>query len=64
MTTATDALVTIVWALVVVIVLSFAASSVKVPKEWERMAVLRLGKFRGMRGPGAFLRIPIIDQVA
>ena len=30
---------------------------------WERALVLRLGKFRALRGPGLFFIIPIIDTV-
>ena len=37
--------------------------AIKVPKEWERMLVLRMGKFHKMGGPGLFFVIPIIDSV-
>jgi len=36
--------------------------SIKVAKHWERVVVLRLGKFRKMAGPGIFFIIPIIDE--
>ena len=38
-----------------------AASGVKVANQWERIAVLRLGKFQAMRGPGLFWIVPIFD---
>jgi regulator of protease activity HflC (stomatin/prohibitin superfamily) len=38
--------------------------AIKVVDQWERVAVLRFGKFRGMRGPGVFLIIPIIDTLS
>ncbi|KYZ77628.1 peptidase [Anaerosporomusa subterranea] len=38
--------------------------SLKVANEWEKAVVLRLGKFRGLKGPGHFWVIPIIDSVA
>ena len=38
--------------------------SVKVAAPWDRAVVLRLGKFRALRGPGVFLMVPIIDTVA
>lgn len=41
-----------------------AASSPKVAKQWERAVVLRLGRFRGLRGPGLFWIIPFIDTVS
>ena len=38
--------------------------SVKVAAAWDRAVVLRLGRFRALRGPGVFLMVPIIDTVA
>jgi regulator of protease activity HflC (stomatin/prohibitin superfamily) len=38
--------------------------AIKVAKQWERVAILRLGKFVGLRGPGAFLIIPIVDSLS
>ena len=35
--------------------------ALKVASQWEIVVVLRLGKFHGLRGPGAFWIIPIID---
>ncbi len=35
--------------------------AVKVASQWEKAIVLRLGKFRGLRGPGLFWIIPIVD---
>jgi regulator of protease activity HflC (stomatin/prohibitin superfamily) len=32
--------------------------------EWERMIVLRFGKFRAVKGPGLFWVIPFIDKIA
>ena len=39
----------------------FLAASVKVVAQWERMIVLRLGKFQGIAEPGLRLLIPVID---
>ena len=33
----------------------------KVASQWEKVIVLRLGKFKGLKGPGLFWVIPIID---
>jgi regulator of protease activity HflC (stomatin/prohibitin superfamily) len=33
-------------------------------RQWERAIVLRLGKLKGVRGPGMFLIIPFIDEVS
>ena len=32
--------------------------------QWERAVVLRLGKLQSVAGPGIFLIVPVIDQVA
>lgn len=39
------------------------ASSVKIADQWEKGIVLRMGKFTGLKGPGIFFVIPIIDRV-
>ncbi|TET10974.1 MAG: slipin family protein [Candidatus Thorarchaeota archaeon] len=45
-------------------ILMFVASGIKVLKEWERIAILRLGKFKHIRGPGVVWVMPILDKVA
>jgi regulator of protease activity HflC (stomatin/prohibitin superfamily) len=40
-----------------------AAQSPKVGRQWERAIILRLGKYVGMRGPGLFWIVPLIDTV-
>jgi len=47
-------------ALVIAVIVMFA---VKVAAQWERVVVLRLGRFRALKGPGLFVVIPIIDTV-
>ena len=42
----------------------FGLFSLKVADQWEKGVVLRLGRFRGLRGPGVFWVIPIVDRVA
>jgi regulator of protease activity HflC (stomatin/prohibitin superfamily) len=39
------------------------ALSPKVAKQWERGVVLRLGRYIGLRGPGLFWIVPLIDSV-
>ena len=41
----------------------FFLISVKIANQWERALVLRFGKYRGLRGPGLFFIIPIVDSV-
>ncbi|WP_455787093.1 slipin family protein [Parabacteroides goldsteinii] len=38
------------------------ATSIRIADQWERAVVLRMGKFKGLRGPGPFMIIPIIDS--
>ncbi len=37
--------------------------SIKVVRQWEKVAVLRLGKYIGLRGPGMFWIIPVVDTL-
>ncbi len=39
------------------------ASSIHISDQWEKAVVLRMGKYTGLRGPGPFMIIPIIDRV-
>jgi regulator of protease activity HflC (stomatin/prohibitin superfamily) len=39
------------------------AVAVKVAAPWDRAVVLRLGRFRAIKGPGLFFIIPVIDTV-
>jgi regulator of protease activity HflC (stomatin/prohibitin superfamily) len=38
--------------------------SIKVADQWEKVAVLRLGRYIGLRGPGLFHVIPIVDRLS
>jgi len=40
------------------------AASIKYTDQWEKAVLLRLGRYRGLRGPGYFAIVPIIDRVA
>ena len=44
--------------------LMFVASGIKILKEWERVAILRLGKFKAIKGPGVIWVTPLLDKVA
>ena len=47
-----------------VIISILISSSIQVADQWEKAIVLRMGKFSGLRGPGLFFIIPIIDQLS
>jgi regulator of protease activity HflC (stomatin/prohibitin superfamily) len=38
--------------------------SIKVVQQWQRVAILRFGRYRGLRGPGLFLIVPIMDTLS
>ena len=38
--------------------------AIVVVDQWEKVAVLRFGRYRGLRGPGLFLIIPIVDTLS
>ena len=39
------------------------SQAIKIVREYERVVIFRLGRFSGVKGPGIFLIIPIIDRV-
>jgi regulator of protease activity HflC (stomatin/prohibitin superfamily) len=54
----------LVFLIVVVAVLAtIAASSVRILREYERAVVFRLGRLIGQKGPGLILLIPVIDRM-
>jgi regulator of protease activity HflC (stomatin/prohibitin superfamily) len=38
--------------------------AIKVVRQWEKVALLRLGKYVGLRGPGLFLIVPILETLS
>lgn len=47
---------------VILIVLAFLATGIRIAQEYQRSIVFRLGRFTGLKGPGIFWIIPIIDR--
>jgi regulator of protease activity HflC (stomatin/prohibitin superfamily) len=50
-------------AAVVVLAGVLVSASVQIADQWEKAVVLRLGKFAGLRGPGIFYIVPLMDVV-
>lgn len=50
--------------LLLIIFAGLLASSIRIADQWERAVVLHMGKFKGLRGPGPFMIIPVIDSVS
>ncbi len=48
---------------IVVLVVLFLASAIKVLKEYERGTIFRLGRLIGSKGPGLIILIPLVDKM-
>lgn len=56
------------WLVALVIVIGslialYFMFALKVANQWEKAIVLRFGRFRGLKGPGMFWIIPIVDGI-
>jgi hypothetical protein len=38
--------------------------AIKVVRQWEKVALLRLGRYVGLRGPGIFHIIPVVETLS
>jgi regulator of protease activity HflC (stomatin/prohibitin superfamily) len=45
-------------------VMAVLSGSIKYADQWEKAVVMRLGRYSGLRGPGYFTIVPIVDRVA
>ncbi len=46
------------------ILAALLAPSIQMVLQWERAVLLRFGRYRGLRKPGLFAMLPVIDKVA
>ena len=51
-----------VFVFVIFAAVLFFLSGIRVLREWERMPILRLGRYKGLKGPGIIYLIPLIDR--
>jgi len=55
------------WNIYIIIVSALVANicffGIKIANQWERAVILRLGKFKSLKGPGPFFIIPIIETI-
>jgi len=49
-------------AFIVVVVVVFLISAIRIVNEYQRLVVFRLGRCIGTKGPGLVLLIPVIDR--
>ena len=54
---------TLLGIFIVIIIVLILLSGIRIIREWERMPVLRLGRYVGIRGPGITYVIPFIERV-
>jgi regulator of protease activity HflC (stomatin/prohibitin superfamily) len=47
-----------------VLVGTYLMYAIRVADQWEKVAVLRLGRYVGLRGPGLFHMIPVVDTLS
>ncbi len=50
-------------AIAVLFAIVLLISAVRIYREYERAVLFRLGRYVGLRGPGIFLIVPIVDRV-
>jgi regulator of protease activity HflC (stomatin/prohibitin superfamily) len=46
------------------VVAGVLGSSIKYADQWEKAVVLRLGRYRGLKGPGFFALVPVLDRIS
>jgi regulator of protease activity HflC (stomatin/prohibitin superfamily) len=51
------------FAPIVVLLLGLVAAAIKILREYERAVVFTLGRFTGVKGPGLFLLVPLVQQM-
>src|SRR5512139_3246795 len=54
----------VVYTVVLIVIGLDIMLSLKIADQWEKAIVLRFGKFHGLRGPGMFWILPVIDVIA
>lgn len=51
------------WVVGWMLIGTYVLFALKVASQWEKAIVLRLGKFQGLRGPGLFWVVPLVDTI-
>ena len=51
-------------SIIFIVALGLLSVSMRIADQWEHAVVLRMGKFQGLKGPGVFFILPIIDSVS
>ena len=54
-----------IWVSIIAFFIAIVVSNaIKIADQWEKAIILRLGRFRSIKGPGLFLIIPVIDFIS
>jgi stringent starvation protein B len=53
----------LVAGIVLFVIAAIISASLKMANTWQKFVVLRAGKLQGVRGPGLFMIIPVVDNV-
>jgi regulator of protease activity HflC (stomatin/prohibitin superfamily) len=51
------------YAVIAAIVIAIVVSSIRILREYERAVTFTLGRFSGVKGPGIFILIPLLQQM-
>jgi len=54
----------IIFAIACFVVSWMLSSAVRMLAQWERAVVLQLGRYAGLRGPGLFFMVPVVQSVS
>jgi regulator of protease activity HflC (stomatin/prohibitin superfamily) len=51
----------IAWVTITFLIALYLLLAIKIAQQWEKAVILRLGKYTGLRGPGLFWIIPMVE---
>ena len=54
----------LVFWIVILLIVVWAVSGIRMIKEWERLAILTMGHYTGLKGPGLVIVWPVLQMVA
>jgi regulator of protease activity HflC (stomatin/prohibitin superfamily) len=49
--------------IILILIGILVSSSVRIANQWEKAVLLRFGRFQGLRGPGIFFVVPILNTI-
>lgn len=52
-----------IYIIIATLIIAFLSSAIRILREYERATIFTLGRFSGIKGPGFFILIPLIQQM-